>query len=91
MYRNKPEGLHTMEITKAQREDLLRTHNKLRQMQNYIDDCRDISVSHLRDLDDAICLIHRIGKFCPEMDEDGNSRWYADWVFIENSEDDDDD
>ena len=90
MYRNKPEGLHTMEITDEQREDLLRIHNKLRQAVNYIDDCRDISVSHLRDLDEAICVLHRVGKFCPKVDDEGNSRWFTDWVFMEHSEDDDD-
>ena len=89
MYRNKPEGLHTMKITKEQRNNLLRIHNKLREAVNYIDDCRDISVSHLRDLDEAICVLHTVGDFRPKKEEAGGSRWYADWVFREDSGHDD--
>ena len=89
MYRNKPEGLHTMKITKEQRNDLLRIHNKLREAVNYIDDCRDISVSHLRDLDEAICVLHTVGDFRPKQQEDGGSMWYTDWVFKEDSGHDD--
>ena len=40
-----------MKITKKQRGDMLRAHNKLRDVLSYVDDCRDINVSHLRDIE----------------------------------------
>ena len=79
-----------MEITNKQRADLLRAHNKLRDIVNYIDDCRDISVSHLRDIEESICVLHQVGNFSPKRDAEGHSKWWANWVYTENSEKQDD-
>lgn len=79
-----------MEITNKQRGDMLRAHNKLRDVINYVDDCRDISLSHLRDIEEAICILHQVGKFQPKRNEEGHSVWWGDWVYTENSEFDDD-
>ena len=75
-----------MEITKKQRGDMLRAHNKLRNVLSYIDDCRDINVSHLRDIEEAICVFHQVGEFQPKKNAEGHSMWWGDWVFTEDAE-----
>tara|TARA_R100000315_G_C5136756_1_gene78196 strand:+ start:336 stop:575 length:240 start_codon:yes stop_codon:yes gene_type:complete len=79
-----------MKITKKQRGDMLRAHNKLRDTLSYIDDCRDISLSHLRDIEEAICVLHQVGEFRPKRDENNHSMFWADWVYAEDAEKRDD-
>ena len=79
-----------MKITPEQRSDMLRVHNKLRNVISYIDDCRDISVSHLRDIEEAISVIHQVGSFAPKKKFDGSSVWWTDWVYKEDAESDND-
>ena len=55
-----------MKISNNQRSDLLRVHGKLRNVINYVDDCRDINVSHLRDIEEAICVLQQVGSFKPK-------------------------
>ena len=78
-----------MEISNNQRSDLLRIHGKLRNVINYIDDCRDITVSHVRDIEEAIAVLHQVGKFKPKKRHDGTSLWWTDWVYEEESEPED--
>ena len=75
-----------MEVSNDQRSELLRIHNKLRDVINYIDDCRDLSLSHIRDIEEAICVLHRVGNFKPRKRHDGSSVWWTDWVFGEEAE-----
>ena len=79
-----------MKITKKQRGDMLRAHNKLRNVISYVDDCRDINVSHLRDIEEVICVLHQVGQFQPKKNAEGHSMWWGDWVYAENSEKQDD-
>ena len=75
-----------MEITAKQRKDMLDAHNKLRNTISYIDDCRDITLSQIRDMEETVCILHQIGNFQPRKNEDGSSVWYADWVYAEDTE-----
>ena len=75
-----------MEISNDQRSDLLRIHNKLRDITNYVDDCRDLTLSHVRDIEEAICVLHQVGNFTPKKQHDGSSVWWTDWVFAEEVE-----
>lgn len=75
-----------MKITKKQREDMLRAHNKLHSVVRYIDDCRDVGLSHLRDLEEAICILHQVGNFQPKKNVEGSSVWWDEWVFAEDVE-----
>ena len=77
-------------ITQAQRMDLLNSHNKLRHILQTIYDCNDIWMSDIKHLENLGCELHRIFKFVPELDDDGRSMYYADWILTEHSEDDDD-
>jgi hypothetical protein len=79
-----------MEISNNQRSDMLRVHGKLRNVINYVDDCRDINVSHLRDIEEAICVLQQVGSFKPKKKHDGSSLWWTDWVYAEESEPEDD-
>jgi len=80
-----------MEISNDQRSDLLRIHNKLRDVINYVDDCRDLSLCHLRDIEEAICVLHQVGDFKPKKRYDGSSVWWTEWVFSEEVPSDADD
>lgn len=79
-----------MKITKKQRGDMLRAHNKLQDVIRYIDDCRDMSLSHIRDLEEAICILHQVGNFQPKKNAEGSSMWWGAWVFAEDAEKQDD-
>jgi len=79
-----------MKITKKQRSDMLNAHNKLRNVINYIDDCRDITVSHVGDIEEVICVLHQVGNFQPKKNADGLNMWWGEWVFAEDAEKQDD-
>ena len=66
------------------RKKLLKITNQLREMVFYIDDCRDINVSHLKNLDDAIYTLYTAFDFKPPKDKEGNTQPWADWVFGED-------
>ena len=66
------------------RKKLLKITNQLREMVFYIDDCRDINVSHLKNLDDAIYTLYTAFDFKPPKDKEGNTMSWADWVFAED-------
>ena len=66
------------------RKKLLKITNQLREMVFYIDDCRDINVSHLKNLDDAIYTLYTVFDFKPPKDKEGNTMSWADWVFAED-------
>ena len=89
MYRNKPEGLHTMEITNEQRLDLLKSYNDLRNTLQTIYDCNDLWMSDVGKLERLQCDLHRIFKFVPKEDDEGCRMPYADWVLVDVSEPDD--
>jgi len=91
MYRNKPEGLHTMEITNEQRLDMLKSYNDLRNTLQTIYDCNDLWMSDVGKLERLQCDLHRIFKFVPKEDDEGCRMPYADWVLAEHGGDDDND
>jgi hypothetical protein len=91
MYRNKPEGLHTMEITNEQRLDMLKSYNDLRNTLQTIYDCNDLWMSDVGKLERLQCDLHRIFKFVPKEDDEGCRMPYADWVLAEHDGDDDND
>ena len=66
------------------RRKLLDITNQLRDMVFYIDDCRDINVSHLKNLDGAIYTMCSTFDFKPPKDKEGNTQAWADWVFGED-------
>ena len=69
-------------VTGEQRLEFLRLHNKLRDMVQYIDECRDITVNHLTTLDELTHLLHSSLHFAPQKDErnDSPAHW-KDYVF----------
>ena len=71
-------------IKPEDRRKLLKITNQLREMVFYIDDCRDINVSHLKNLDDAIYTLYTVFDFKPPKDKEGNTMSWADWVFAED-------
>ena len=87
MYRNKPEGLHAMEITNEQRLDMLKSYNDLRNTLQTIYDCNDLWMSDVGKLERLQCDLHRIFKFVPKEDDEGCRMPYADWVLAEEDDD----
>ena len=66
------------------RRELLKITNQLRNIVSYIDDCRDVEVSQLKQMDDMIYTLYSTFDFKPPKDEDGNPKPWADWVFAED-------
>ena len=71
-------------IKTEDRRKLLKITNQLRNIVSYIDDCRDVEVSQLRQMDAMIYTLYRTFDFKPPKDEDGNPKPWADWVFAED-------
>ena len=74
-------------ITQAQRMDLLKAHNELKDILSTIFDCQDIWMSDVGKLERLQCDLHRVFKFVPKEDENGHRMHYADWVLAEEDED----
>ena len=66
------------------RKKLLDITNQLRNIVSYIDDCRDVEVSQLKQMDDMIYTLYTIFNFKPPKDKDGKTMSWADWVFGED-------
>jgi len=71
-------------IKTEDRRKLLKITNQLRNIVSYIDECRDIELSQLRQMDDMIYTLYSTFDFKPQKDEDGNPKPWADWVFAED-------
>ena len=71
-------------IKTEDRRKLLKSNNQLRNIVSYIDDCRDVEVSQLRQMDAMIYTLYSTFDFKPPKDEDGNPKPWADWVFAED-------
>ena len=71
-------------IKTEDRRKLLKITNQLRNIVSYIDDCRDVEVSQLRQMDAMIYTLYSTFDFKPPKDEDGNPKPWADWVFAED-------
>ena len=66
------------------RRELLKITNQLRNIVSYIDDCRDVEVSQLKQMDEMIYTLYTAFDFKPPKDKDGNTQPWADWVFAED-------
>jgi hypothetical protein len=73
-----------MHIKQEDRRRVLKITNQLRNIVNYIDDCRDIEVSQLKQMDEMVYTLYSIFNFKPQKDKDGNTKPWADWVFGED-------
>jgi predicted RNA-binding protein with EMAP domain len=73
-----------MHIKQEDRRRVLKITNQLRNIVNYIDDCRDVEVSQLKQMDDMIYALHTIFNFKSPKDDEGNTKPWADWVFGED-------
>ncbi len=71
-------------VQPATRKELLKITNQLRDIVFYVDDCRDINVSQLKQMDDMIYTLFTTFDFKPSKDKDGNTMPWADWVFAED-------
>ena len=76
-----------MNIAHDDRLALLKAHNDLKNVLQTIWDCQDIWMSDVGKLESLYCDLHRILKFVPKEDEDGQRMQYADWVLAEEDED----
>ena len=68
-------------VTGELRLAFLKLHNKLRDMVQYIDECRDITVNHLTVLDELTHLLHSSLHFVPQKDKEGDKpAFWQDYV-----------
>ena len=73
-----------MHIKQEDRRRVLKITNQLRNIVNYIDDCRDVEVSQLKQMDEMVYALYSIFNFKPPKDKAGNTKPWADWVFGED-------
>ena len=73
-----------MNIKQEDRRKLLKITNQLRNIVFYIDDCRDVEVSQLKQMDDMIHTLYTIFNFKPPKDKACKTMPWADWVFGED-------
>ena len=75
-----------MNIAHDDRLALLKAHNDLKDILQTIFDCQDIWISDVGKLERIQCDLHRIFKFVPKEDENGQRVFYADWVLAEDDD-----
>ena len=69
-----------MNITHEDRVKFLKAYNDLRITLQTIHECQDIWMSDVGKLEHLEYLLRNAMKFMPPKDDDGNAKWYADWV-----------
>ena len=72
-----------MNITHEERVKFLNAHNDLKSMLMTIHECNDLWISDVGKLEKLECLLHRVMKFVPQMDDEGRPKYYADYVLEE--------
>ena len=75
-----------MNITHEERVEFLNAHNDLKSMLMTIHECNDLWISDVGKLEKLECLLHRVMKFVPQMDDEGRPKYYADYVLPQNDE-----
>ena len=75
-----------MELTNEQRLEFLNSYNELRSTIQTIWECQDLWMSDVRKLENLQCLMHRVLKFVPQEDDEGNRQHYADWVLADTDD-----
>ncbi len=75
-----------MELTHEQRLEFLNSYNELRSTIQTIWECQDLWMSDVRKLENLQCLMHRVLKFVPQEDDEGNRQHYADWVLADTDD-----
>ena len=74
-----------MNITHEERVQFLNSHNDLKSMLMTIHECNDLWVSDVGKLEKLECLLHRVLKFVPQMDDEGRPKYYADYVLADDN------
>ena len=69
-----------MNITHEERVEFLNAHNDLKSMLMTVHECNDLWISDVGKLEKLECLLHRVMKFVPQMDDEGRPKHYADYV-----------
>ena len=77
-----------MNITHEERVEFLNAHNDLKSMLMTVHECNDLWISDVGKLEKLECLLHRVMKFVPQMDDEGRPKYYADYVLEELEEKD---
>lgn len=72
-----------MNITHEERVQFLNAHNDLKSMLMTVHECNDLWISDVGKLEKLECLLHRVLKFVPQMDDEGRPKYYADYVLEE--------
>ena len=72
-----------MNITHEERVEFLKAHNDLRNIVQTLHECTDLWMSDVGKLEKIECLLHRVMKFVPQMDDEGRPKYYADYVLEE--------
>ena len=57
-------------VTEEQRMKFLRLHNKLKDTVQYIEECKDITISQVAMLEELIHHLHSSLKFAPQKDSE---------------------
>lgn len=72
-----------MNITHEERVEFLNAHNDLKSMLMTVHECNDLWISDVGKLEKLECLLHRVMKFVPQMDDEGRPKYYCDYVLEE--------
>ena len=75
-----------MKLTHEQRVAFLKSYNELRSTLQTLWECQDLWMSDVRKLENLQCLMHRVLKFVPQEDDEGNRQHYADWVLADTDD-----
>lgn len=74
-------------ITHEQRLEFLKAHNDIKSMVQTMYECQDVWLSDVGKLEAYQYLLQKVMKLTQSIDDEGNRRFYADYV-LEDIDDD---
>ena len=74
-----------MDITHEERLEFLRAYKALKSIVQTLHECSDLWMSDVGKLEKLECLLHRVMKFVPQMDDEGRPKYYADYVLADDN------
>lgn len=70
-------------ITHEQRLEFLKAHNDIKSMVQTMYECQDVWLSDVGKLEAYQYLLQKVMKLTQSIDDEGNRRYYADYVLEE--------
>ena len=81
-------SVYDKRVTRDMRMMLLKIHNDLKRIKNTVEECNDMWLSDLREMEAIIHTLHKEFDFKPPQK---TGAYWSDWIFAEDVKEEDED